>query len=726
MYLTLSRQIPNIHNISLFLGDDIYIYNKYKIYKNVQGIVVWGKKKAQEALQLAEKFKTEIIYLEDGFLRSLTTGQDNKLTPLSLIIDKKNIYYDCNQPSELEDIANNLDYYLQESKTDKNILLKQASQAIEYKNFHELSKYNSATENYNTQTINNNDKKNLLLIDQVQEDLSVKYSNSSKQEFIQLFEDSLKLYDSYNIYIKAHPASNTGYLEELYINSPQDIKDKITLIKENINSINLLKQIDCVFTVCSLLGFEALLLNKEVHCYGSAFYSNWGLTQDKQLISRRQAKLTIQELFAISYILCTKYINPSTNKETNIFYTLKLLQKQKEVNIKNKGDIYFFSFHWFNKFWKYFSWFNMQSLKRDRIRKYLSSTNNKIYFPENIQHAQELGINKHSKIYTWGNREKFVPNLENLVEELNNKLGHIEDGFIRSVGLGSDCIMPMSLACDQTGVYYDHSSNSELFNILNNYTFNTRIINYAKQIKQLIIKNNISKYNVQYKELDPESELFNLPKDRKKILTIGQVPKDASIVKSTEFPVNSNLRLLKEVRKQNPDAFIIFKVHPDMLAGNRKSDRVPGYQLLQHCDYIDCSTNAIQLLDFIDEVHTMTSLTGFEALVRGIPVVTYGRPFYAGWGLTQDNLPQTNKQRKLSIDELIAGTLILYPYYLDPKTNQICLIEDVIEIITQGLHNYKDSDTLGISWFRRRWIQLYHIVIEVKNIFINMRAKSSV
>lgn len=716
MYLTLSRQIPNIHNISLFLGGEVSLYKKYKIYKNIQGIVVWGKKKNQEAQELAKKFKTEIIYLEDGFLRSLATGKENKLIPLSLIIDNKNIYYDCSKSSQLEDICNNLDEYLQAQDINKDILLQQASQAIEYKNFHELSKYNHATENYIFPETNN--KKNLLLIDQVRGDLSIQYSNSSQETFKQLFQDALELTNEYNIYIKAHPVSQTmGYLEELYLASSQDIKNKIVLIKDNINSINLLKNIDCVYTVSSLLGLEALLLDKEVHCYGIPFYAGWGLTQDKQPTPRRQAELTVQELFAISYILCTKYINPNTNQETNIFYTLKLLQKQKEVNIKNKGEVYFFSFHWFNKFLKIFPWFNMQSLKRDRIRKYLQSTNNILHFPESVQHAKELGMNSSSQAYVWGNREKFVPGLRELIQELNIPLGHIEDGFVRSLGLGSDCIMPMSLSCDRTGIYYDYDSESELFNILNNYSFNTRIVNYAKQIQQLIIKHNISKYNVQYRELD-ESE-FNFPQDRKKILVIGQVPKDASIVKSTEYPVNSNYRLLKEVRKQNPDAYIIFKVHPDMLARNRKSDRIPGYKLLQYCDYIDCSTNAVQLLQLIDEVHTMTSLTGFEALLRGIPVVTYGRPFYAGWGLTRDYLSQPNRQRELTLEELVAGALILYPYYLNPETNQICLIEDVIQIIAQGLCNYKESDTLGISWARRRWIQLYHIIVEVKNILIN-------
>ncbi len=56
----------------------------------------------------------------------------------------------------------------------------------------------------------------------------------------------------------------------------------------------------------------------------------------------------------------------------------------------------------------------------------------------------------------------------------------------------------------------------------------------------------------------------------------------------------------------------------------------------------------------------MTSLTGFEALLRGKAVFTYGLPFYAGWGLTQDRHAHPRRHRRLSIDELVAAALIGY------------------------------------------------------------------
>ncbi len=73
--------------------------------------------------------------------------------------------------------------------------------------------------------------------------------------------------------------------------------------------------------------------------------------------------------------------------------------------------------------------------------------------------------------------------------------------------------------------------------------------------------------------------------------------------------------------------------------------------MVQWCDEVvtDCSIG--ELLSAVDEVHVLTSLAGFEALQRSKRVVTYGQPFYAGWGLTDDAYPVTRRARKLSLDE---------------------------------------------------------------------------
>ena len=87
------------------------------------------------------------------------------------------------------------------------------------------------------------------------------------------------------------------------------------------------------------------------------------------------------------------------------------------------------------------------------------------------------------------------------------------------------------------------------------------------------------------------------------------------------------------------------------------------------------------LFALADRIETMTSLLGFEALIRGIPVTVHGRPFYAGWGLTEDLSPLPRRQRRLSIEELLAGALMLYPVYVHGESGLVC----PVEVAVQGL-----------------------------------------
>lgn len=97
------------------------------------------------------------------------------------------------------------------------------------------------------------------------------------------------------------------------------------------------------------------------------------------------------------------------------------------------------------------------------------------------------------------------------------------------------------------------------------------------------------------------------------------------------------------------------------------------------CDEIVVSASMAQILEQVDEVHTLTSLTGFEALMRGRRVVCYGQPFYAGWGLTRDLAPIGRRRRRLSLDELVVGSLILYPAYVSRITGRFTTAERAVQ-----------------------------------------------
>ena len=160
------------------------------------------------------------------------------------------------------------------------------------------------------------------------------------------------------------------------------------------------------------------------------------------------------------------------------------------------------------------------------------------------------------------------------------------------------------------------------------------------------------------------------------MLVIGQVEADAS-VRFGGVDILSNTALLRAVREQFPNAFIVYKPHPDIatsvrFSGGSSADHQRAYDLLvSDVALVDC-------LPFVDALHTISSLSGFEALIRGVPVFCYGLPFYAGWGLTTDRHRLDRRTRKLSLLELIAGSLILYPSYLHPKSQLYCTPEALI------------------------------------------------
>lgn len=285
--------------------------------------------------------------------------------------------------------------------------------------------------------------------------------------------------------------------------------------------------------------------------------------------------------------------------------------------------------------------------------------------------ACRKGLKKYSdiEILIWG-RKEFTA-VQEFAQANNIKITRVEDGFIRSVALGSDLTQPYSQVFDDVGIYFDATCPSRLENILNYYKFDKQLLQQADTLITKLRDSKLSKYNK-----DAHRKL-NLPNKMRKVLVPGQVENDASIKFGGRGM--TNLELLKKVRQTKPDEYIIYKPHPDVLSGNRLGN-VPEEQALKYCDEIVTNVSMSSVLSAVDEVHTITSLTGFEGLLYGKDVYTYGMPFYAGWGLTNDALVESRRQRKLSLTELVAAAYIIYPSYIHPNTLKPC---SAIELINE-------------------------------------------
>ncbi|MBO1076015.1 capsular polysaccharide export protein, LipB/KpsS family [Roseomonas marmotae] len=248
----------------------------------------------------------------------------------------------------------------------------------------------------------------------------------------------------------------------------------------------------------------------------------------------------------------------------------------------------------------------------------------------------------------------------------------VEDGFVRSRGLGARFLPGASYAVDGLGTYYDPATPSALEHLLASAEFPPDLLARAAALRRAIVGRGVTKYN-----LGGEAPVIAAPPGRRRLLVPGQVEDDAS-VRLGGGGIQSNLALLRQVRAACPDAYIIYKPHPDLEAGFRKG-HVQAEVLAGVADQVVSRAPLTGLLGQVDAVHTLTSLSGFEALLRGVPVVTWGQPFYAGWGLTEDRNPPPRRGRRLELDALVAATLILFPRQVDPVTELPCPPEVILE-----------------------------------------------
>ena len=284
------------------------------------------------------------------------------------------------------------------------------------------------------------------------------------------------------------------------------------------------------------------------------------------------------------------------------------------------------------------------------------------------------GKDQNGAVAIW--RSKASPEVAQRLDRGGTPVVEVEDGFLRSKGLGADCIPPLSITVDHHGPYFDPGQPSELETLLKQGRFDQQMLGRARRLRETIVAAGLGKYD------RSDAILDRLDDSKRHILVAGQVEDDRSVL-AGGCGLVSNLDLLRRVRAREPDTFVIYKPHPDVVAGHRQGD-IPDHVCRQFADIVMTDAPISSLIEMVDEVHVNTSLAGFEALMRHKKVTTYGVPFYAGWGLTCDLGPvPARRSSQRSLDELVAATLLIYPRYLDPVTGLPCPAEVVVDRLAE-------------------------------------------
>lgn len=297
-----------------------------------------------------------------------------------------------------------------------------------------------------------------------------------------------------------------------------------------------------------------------------------------------------------------------------------------------------------------------------------------------------LRLYKNKVFIVWGYAEQ--KKLVEYADKYNIPVYRMEDGFIRSIGLGSMFSEPISMCLDKQELYYNSKKPSDLEDMLNTYDFSkdVELLERAGLCMTRLNQLGLSKYN--HVKSQNIQEIYG-PKNRKRILVIGQVEDDASIKMGCERSITNN-DLVRLASKENPDAEIIYKPHPDVLFGRRDALSNPAHVQ----DIATVITTPLSLSDAfqtIDHVYTITSLAGFEALMRGIKVTCIGAPFYSGWGLTDDRQPVPRRKQQRTLAEVFAAAYILYPVYVNPVDRSRIEVEEAIDL----LYKQKNMQLMG-------------------------------
>jgi capsular polysaccharide export protein len=591
------------------------------------GVVVWGRSPyAGRGEAVARRYDVPLVRVEDAFLRSVKPGRMGD-APLGLMIDPVGVHFDAGAPSMLEG-------FLATADLQNSDLLMRAKVGIARLKEADLSKYNMHGDRPLP------DAGFVLVVDQTRGDASILHGAASEATFLHMLLRAVADHPDRVIVVKTHPETVLGLRKGHF--GAEVARGRVQVLTDAVSPWALLERAHAVYTVSSQLGWEAVLAGHVPVVFGQPWYAGWGVTQDVQPIARRKRRLTPVQMFAAAMILAPIWYDPCRDKVCSFEEAVDQLEAEVRSHREDRRG---------------HAALGMRMWKRGRLQAVFGREKPLIFCenPEAVPAGRDVLV--------WAGKEP--------VGLAMPMIRRVEDGFLRSRGLGAELVPPLSLVTDDLGIYYDPTRESRLERLIAGPLPPGGRLRAARLVAALV-GGGISKYNL-------GGAVPDLPNGYR-ILVPGQVEDDASI-RLGAGAVRTNLGLLQAVREANPEAVIVYKPHPDVEAGLR-----PGVVTdTGLADVVAIKADAVALINACDAVWTMTSLIGFEALLRGKSVTCLGAPFYAGWGLTTDLGPvPARRTARPDLLHLVHATLIAYPRYYDPVSHRPCPVEVVVERLASG------------------------------------------
>ncbi|WP_245667640.1 capsular polysaccharide biosynthesis protein [Neptunicoccus sediminis] len=622
-------------------------------------VLVWGRKPvSRRGRAIASATSAQVITAEDGFLRSLRTGRQGE-PPRSLVLDHKGIYFETAAPNDLQDI-------FRAGPVLSDAQRHAALEGIAFLRDCHLSKYNDFALDPPALP-----DPFVLVVDQTYGDASVAGAGAGSETFAQMLQSALTEHPDALIVIKTHPETSAGQRRGYF--GAQDASDRVILLDAAVSPWHLMEQARAVYCVSSQMGMEAIFAGHRPVVFGNAFYCGLDLSEDRHPQVKPRGHRSAAQVFHGVYQMYCHWVDPVTGAPSDFVSTARHLSAAADFRRRTSGFKVFVG---------------MRLWKRGFLRRYFQQDGPAPVFEDDPAKAARLAKEKSGAVYVWSGKETEA--LSAACDTSGVPLIRVEDGFLRSSGLGAALVEPVSLALDDLGIYYDPTRESRLERLIaQSAALTAEKRKRAQDLVERINALGLSKYNLS------GGDLPALSQDRHLVLVPGQVEDDQSILTGCT-DIRTNLDLLRATRERFPDSFILYKPHPDVMAGLRNG----GAAIDSFADVADLlveQADIARLLGQVDCVATMTSLTGFEALLRGKQVVCFGAPFYAGWGLTED-LGQVPARRTVTVplEGLVHAALIDYPTYWDPAGRGragcgVCSVETILSRFTHGRVNTRGA-----------------------------------
>ena len=624
------------------------------------GVLVWGRSPtAWRGEALAARRGVSLVRVEDAFLRSVHPGRAKGEPATGFLFDAVGVHFDSTAPSRLEQILAGTDFHNSNNLDEVPSLI---SHIIDT----DLSKYNN-----HDPTLSSPEPGYVLVIDQTAGDAAIRHAGASADTFRTMLHAALHDHPDTRIVIRTHPETALGHRPGHF--DPTDASGRVSLLTDPVSPHRLLANAAEVYTVSSQMGFEAILHGHRPRVFGQPFYAGWGLTDDATPIPRRTRTLTRNELFAGAMLVAPAWYDACRDRLCGLDTVIRQLSAEVQAwRADRHGHVAT----------------GMRLWKRSRLQAVFGTTK-PLQFRDDPATADALATASGRGLLIWAGKEPqgFSPRAPCL---------RVEDGFLRSRGLGAELLPPLSLVTDDLGIYYDPTRPSRLEALIA-LPLSDRQRNRVNALIARLRTGGVTKYNL-------GGAVPPLP-DGHRILVPGQVEDDASI-RMGAGAVRTNLALLQAVRAANPGAVVLYKPHPDVEAGLR-----PGaVDATGLADLVLDRADPAAILAEVQEVWTMTSALGFEALLRDIPVTCLGAPFYAGWGLTRDLGPVPDRRTaRPDLAQLAHAALIAYPRYWDPVSRRPCPPEVALDRLASGEIPHPGRANRLLSKLQGRFASLAHL-----------------